>query len=335
MKIRSLVTMVALLAGVVFAHDVQDALAAKNIAVKIATYAGPTHPVSRSIEYFKEGLEKESNGRFTIQHFPNNQLGSEDVFIDQVRRGTIQVALCGSLIRKDEPRIGGMEAPFAIETWRQARAVYLEGVGGEMLAGDYTKKTNVHIKGYFVNGFRVISSREPIESMEGLSKLKIRVPASDTFVKIFQALGCNVVMMPMGEVYNALETKVVDSQENPYPTLKAAGWWEVQHGVLESRHLFSTSPFLVNGKFYEALSSEDKALFDKWVKLAIEHNWKISEEDDNEAKTFLQEKGLKIVEPSPEFRQQMKEALKDFYEWYYTTVPGSKDFVEYCAQQPK
>ncbi len=333
MNAKTLLMTIGLSLGVLLPHS--EAFAAKKIVVKLATYAGPTHPVTKSVEFFKEGLERESNGLFEVHHFPNNQLGSEDVFIDQVRRGTIQAALCGSLIRKDEPRIGLMETPFAIDTWRQARAVYLEGEGGKMLAGDYTKKTNVHILGYYVNGFRVISSNIPVESMGDLHKLKIRVPNIDTFVKIFQGLGCNLVMMPMGEVYNALETKVIDSQENPYPTLKASGWWEVQKAVLESRHLFSLSPFLVNGKFYDSLSPEERALFDKWVQASVKHNWEISEKEDEDAKQFLKDHGLKIVEPSEAFRQEMKNALKGFYDWYFEYLPESRAFMEYCARQPR
>lgn len=311
------------------------AFAAKKIVVKIASYYGPTHPGSRSIEYFKENLEKETNGAFDVQYFPNSQLGGEEQIIDHVKRGTIQVGISGSLIKKDEPRMGAMEAPFAIETWKQAKAIY-DGEGGRMLAGNYTKNTGVHILGYFVNGFRVISSRFPLESMADLGKMKIRVPTTDVYVKTFQALGCNTVMMPIGEVYNALETKVVDGQDNPYPTLKASGWWEVQTSVLESHHMFSANVFLVNGKFYNGLSPELKASFDKWVKATVDYNWKVSQEDDDASRAFLQEKGLKIITPTPEFLQQMRAALnKDFYPWFYAQVPGAKEFVDFCASVPK
>jgi len=310
------------------------AFAAKKIVVKVASYYGPTHPGSRSVEYFKENLEKDTNGAFDVQYFPNSQLGGEEAIIDHVKRGTIQVGISGSLIKKDEPRMGAMEAPFAIETWKQAKTVY-DGEGGRMLAGDYTKTTGVHIMGYFVNGFRVISSRFPLENMADLGKMKIRVPTTDVYVKTFQGLGCNTVMMPISEVYNALETKVVDGQDNPYPTLKASGWWEVQSAVLESRHMFSTNPFLVNGKFLDSLSPEHRAAFEKWVKAAVDYNWQVSQEDDEESAKFVESKGLKIIRPSQEFRQQMKDSLKGFNEWFYAEVPGAKEFVEYCASVPK
>ncbi len=306
------------------------ALAADKTVVKIATYASPTHPVTASVEFFKEMLEKESNGAFEVQHFPNNQLGSEDIFIDQVRRGTVQVAVSGTLIRKDEPNIGLIDTPFVIDSWAQGRAVYAGEEGRKILTGGYTEKTGVKIMAFFINGFREVSSKEPIEKMADFANMKLRVPGNEIYVRLFQALGCNTVMMPMAEIYNALETKVVDAQENPYSTLKGAGWWEVQGAVLETRHIFSTSPFLVNGKFFDKLSPELQEVFAKCVKAAEEHNWKISEEDDNASKAFLAEKGLKIVEPSPEFRAEMRASLTDYYTWFTGEIPAAKEWIAYC-----
>lgn len=302
---------------------------AKTYTVKIAHYASPTHPVTKSVEYFKEMLERESKGAFKVQHFPNNQLGSEDTFIDQVRRGTIQVAVSGTMIRKDEPNIGLIDTPFVIDSWEMARAVY-QGDGISILTGDYTKNTGVHIMGFFINGFRQVSSKEPINAMGDFGKLKLRTPNNEIYVKLFQALGCNTVMLPMSEVYNALETRVVDAQENPYATLKGTGWWEVQGAVLETHHVFSTSPFLVNGKFFGKLPKDMQEVFTKCVKAAVEHNWKISEEEDNAARAFMKEKGLTVVTPTPEFKQEISATLKDFYAWYATYLPASKDWIAYC-----
>lgn len=304
--------------------------------IKLAHWAAPTHPVTMSVDYFKEGLEKESNGAFKVQHFPNNQLGSEDTFINQVQRGTVQMAISGTLIKKDEPNVGLIDMPFVISSWEQGRAVYLEDPRGrEIISGKYTQKTGVRIDGFVINGFRVVSSKTPLESMDDLSKVKLRVPGNEIYVKLFQALGVNTVMMPMTEIYNALETKVVDGQENPYATIKGAGFWEVQGGILETRHIFSTSPVLVNGKFHSKLSESEKALLDKWIANLVRHNWELSEKIDNESKMFMEGKGVKIVVPSVEFHQQMLDSLTGFYAWFETQLPASKEWMEYCKSKQK
>jgi TRAP-type C4-dicarboxylate transport system substrate-binding protein len=152
---------------------------------------------------------------------------------------------------------------------------------------------------------------------------------------MFQGFGCNTVMMPMPEVYNALETKVVDGQDNPYPTVVTSGWWEVQKYMLESHHMFTANPVLLHGKFYNSLSAEDKAALDASIKAMIDHNWKISEQADNEARQFLIDKGLQVHVPSPEFRQQMKDSLKDMFEWFYKSAPGSKEIIAEMEKLPK
>ena len=323
-----------LLTLAVTAFGLSAQAAEKKIIVKATSYYAASHPVSKSLEYFKELLQKESNGKFEVQYFPNNQLGPEEVFIDQVKRGTIQIAISGSIPKKDEIKLNLVEPPFVIETWKQAYAAY-NGPIGEMVKGNYTKNTGVKIFGFMVNGFREISSTMPVTSMEDLKKLKLRVPTTDLYVNMFKGFGCNTVMMPMSEVYNALETKVVDGQDNPYPTVVASGWWEVQKYLLESHHMFTANPVLLNGKFHDKLEPADKAVFDKCMKAMIDHNWKISEQADNEARQFLIDKGLKIHVPSPELRQQMKDSLKDFYVWFYETVPGSREIIAEMEKLPK
>lgn len=302
--------------------------------IKIATYFPESHPTHKSLEYFKENLAKDSNGEIELQIFPNNQLGNEEAFIDSVKRGIIQMAVSGGLIKEDEPMLALVEPPFVFESWKQAKSAYTGEIGKKII-GNYTKKTGVNIVGYSVNGFREISSSVPIESMEDLKKIKLRVPTNEIYVKMFQAFGPATVMMPMGEIYNALETKVVDGQDNPYSTVQTTGWWEVQKYMLESRHMFVANPWLVNGKFYDSMPENLKKIFDDNVKKAIEYNWKISEEADSTAKAFLESKGIIITVPSPEFRQQMKDSLKDFYPWYFANIPGAKEIVSEMENLPR
>lgn len=304
---------------------------AGQYVIRLAHWAASTHPVTQSVEFFKKGLEEESEGAFKVNHFPNNQLGSEDTFIDQVQRGTIQMAISGTLIKKDEPNVGLIDTPFVVQSWDHARRIYLEDPrGAEILSGKYTDKTKVKIKGYVINGFRQVTSKSPVATLEEFAKLKLRVPNNEIYVRFFQALGVNAVMMPMTEIYNALETNVVDGQENPYATIKSAGFWEVQKGVLETRHIFSTSPVLVNGRFYDRLPDDKKELLDKWIAKLVEHNWELSEKDENEAKQFMKDNGVAIVPMNDDLRKQFNDRLGDFYTWLTGQIPAAKDWIEYC-----
>lgn len=302
---------------------------AKTYTVRIATYAGPDHPVSKSVEYFKENIEKASDGQIKVQHFPNNQLGPEAVVIDQVKRGTIQMAITGSQIRKDEPNVGLSDAPYLITSWEQARAAY-DDEGKKIMSGNYEQKTGVKIMAYLVNGFREISANKPINTLDDLKKLKLRIPDNEIHVHLFEALGSNNVMMPLSEVYNALETHMIDGQENPYSTLLASGLYEVQSDVLESRHMFAISPFLVNGKFFNKLPPELQQLVTEWISKTETYNWQISQEDDEASKKALEAKGLKIHPLTPEMKAQIDEKMVGFYQWYKGLIPDAQKWIDHC-----
>ncbi|MDR0439546.1 MAG: TRAP transporter substrate-binding protein [Candidatus Accumulibacter sp.] len=311
-----------------------NAFAAAKYTMRVAYYFPTSHPAHTTLEMLRDNVAKETNGQLQLELFPNNQLGNEETFIDSIKRGIVQMAVSGGLIKKDEVKLSLVEPPFVFESWKQAKAAYT-GPIGQKIVGDYTKNTGVMIVGYSVNGFREISCNFPLKTMDDLKKMKIRVPTNEIYVKMFNGFGANTVMMPMGEIYSALETKVVDGQDNPYSTVKAAGWWEVQKYMLESRHMFVANPWLVNKKFFDGLPADIQKVFLDNVKKAIDFNWEISEKDDLESRDFIASKGVQIIEASPELRQAMKDSLKDFYEWYYDFVPGSREIIKEMEALPR
>ncbi len=331
-RLGSLIVLVAVL-GLVCGMAGQ-AMAAAKYRVIFASYFGPTHPNTKAMEFFKEKLEKESNGAFNVMLKPNNEAGGEEKIMELVKRGALQVALVGGLTKDDEPRIAGFEQPFIVDSWDHARAIYLND-DIQKYTGDYTKKTGTLIMGFVVNGFRQMSCNFPIEKMEDFKRMKIRSPLSEVFIQLFKALGANPTPLPMTELYTALETKVVDGQDNPYSTVKAMGWWEVQGNMLESRHIFSPTSVLVNGKFYEKLPADMQKLFKDVMKETIKMSWDLSEKDEQESIDFLKSKGIKIVVPDEAFKQQMRDASGVVYQWFDKEVPGSKEFRDYCASMKK
>lgn len=326
-------------ASLLLGVSAQDALA-KTYRVIFASYFGPTHPNTKAMEFFKEKLEKDSNGAFKVTLKPNNEAGGEEKIMELVKRGALQIALVGGLLKDDEPLIGAWEQPFIIDDWDHAKAVFF-GDGIKKFEGEYTPKTGAIIKGYVVNGFREMSCNFPITSMADFGKMKIRSPLSEVFVQLFKSLGANPTPLPMTELYTALETKVVDGQDNPYSTVKAMGWWEVQSNMLESRHIFSPTFVLVNGKFFTGLPADMQKLFDTAMQEAIKLNWELSIKDDAEAKGFIESKGVKVHVPDAAFKQQMRDASNVVYEWFDKTIPatatkpGAKEFREYCDSMRK
>ncbi len=220
---------------------------AKTHRIIFASYFGPTHPNTLMMQQFKKDLEEQGKGAFKVTLKPNNEAGGEEKLTELIKRGTIQIAIVGGIIKNDEPCTANIEQPFIIDNWDHARRVY---TGNDeihkVLDGKYFEKTGVRIAGYVVNGFRQISSSKPITKLADFKTVKLRTPLNEVFVETFKALGTNPTPLPMTELYTGLETGVVDGQDNPWATIKEMGWWEVQKYLLNTNHMFSPSFVLVN-----------------------------------------------------------------------------------------
>ncbi len=324
----------AVAVATVFAVSVPLSAQAKTTRIIFANYFGPTHPNTLMMNKFKEDIEKASNGDFRVTVKPNNEAGGEEKLVELIKRGTIQVAIVGGYLKNDEPTTANIEQPFIIDSWEHARKVYTGDEVHKYLDGQYFEKTGVRIAGYVVNGFRQISSSKPVEKLADFSSIKIRTPLNEVFVETFKALGSNPTPLPMTELYTALETRVVDAQENPYATIKEMGWWEVQDYLIASNHMFSPSFVVVNDKnFYSKLTDEEKAIFDKCLEDAIAYNWEISEQFDYESRDFMIEKGVTLIEPSDELKADMRAACQPVYQWFDDTFPGSKEFREFILKE--
>lgn len=326
-KVKSIIAL-SVAAAVLAASSMS--VEAKTYRCIFAGYFGPEHPNTAMMQHFKENLEKISDGQFKITLKPNNEAGGEEKIMELAKRGTIQIAQVGGLLKNDEPMIAAWEQPFVINSWEHARKVFLSG-GMKPFEGQYTEKAGARIVGIIVNGFRQISSSFPITNMEELGKMKIRTPLNEVFVELFKALGTNPTPLPATELYTALETHVVDGQDNPYSMVRSMGWYEVNKYMLESRHIFSPTFVIVNEKWYQGLDDQARAWFDDAMAAAVAYNWDLSEQDEQDCIEFMKGHGVTFTIPSPEFKQQMVEASAPVWDFFDKTFPGSKEIRDYCA----
>lgn len=300
--------------------------ATKTKTVKIAHWFAEDHPQHKSLLKFKEILEKNSNGSFKVEVYPNSQLGSEDVYDDSVSQGTVEMAATGTLIQKWVPQIAITEAPFLFNGWEDAQEI-LTGEIGELIVKDLPEAANMRVLAITVNGFRQMSSNLPMNNMEELASQRFRTPNIPHFIKMMDELGAVSIPMPMSEIFTALETGVADGQENPYPTIFTSSFYEVQDYVLESNHMFSPNFWVVNEDFYQGLSEEERTIFDAAIKEAAEYNWEISKTANDEAKAGIQEGGSTIIVPDDAFKKQMQDAMGPVYDYFYEQTPASEEIV--------
>jgi TRAP-type transport system periplasmic protein len=308
---------------------------AKAKTIKIGNWYAEDHAVNIALkEKFKTLVEKNSNGTLKVEVYPNSALGSEEKMYDSVRGGTIEMAEIGVIMEPQVPKIGILTLPYLFKDFNHAKTV-LSGEVGADIGAQLEEKTGLKFLGYGINGFRVFSSSKPLQKIQDFKGFKVRMPNVPQMIAVGQALGANVSPMPISEIFSALETKVVDGQDNPYSTLRANKWFEVQSNVLESRHMFLPNTIVANKKFWDSLTPEQQKVVQEAMKESAAYEWELSEKDEEKDKKFVQDKGLKITVPDENLRSQMIDATKGIYDSFYKKNAWGKDIVEKIKSQAK
>jgi len=153
-------------------------------------------------------------------------VGGDERLYSGVRGGTVDVAVIGTIMEKEVSHVGIVQLPFLFKNYDHARTT-LNGELGSKLVSDFKEKLGVEFLGWGVQGFRVIATNKPVSNINDFRGMRLRFPGIQSMVAIGASLGANVSPLPIGEVFTALETKVVDGVENPYPNLYAAKWYEM------------------------------------------------------------------------------------------------------------
>ena len=283
---------------------------------KYANNLPATHPMNLRGKEMADAIRAETKGRVSIELFPNNQLGSDTDMLSQVRSGGIEFfTLSGLILSTLVPAssITGIGFAFADydAVWKA-----LDGDLGAYVRKEIAKSGLVPMERIWDNGFRQItSSTKPIQTADDLKGFKIRVPVSPLWTSMFKALDASPASINFSEVYSALQSKVVDGQENPLAVIATAKLYEVQKYCSMTNHMWDGFWFLANGKAWERLPDDLRTVVAKNVNAAG-----MKERSDVAAlnaglQKELAGKGLAFNAPKTDsFREHMRKA--GFYaEW--------------------
>ena len=224
------------------------------------------HPINvRSVEAFAK-IKKETNGNVEIKSFPTSVLGSDPAMISQLRSGAVEaLAMPGAFLNAIAPLASIENLAYAYPT-RDVVFRAMDGDLGKVIRDDITAKGGmIVLDRIFENGFRnITTSTKPIKTVADLAGLKIRVSPGKIRVDTFQSLGAAPTPISLSELYTALQTHVIDAQENPLLLIDQQKFYEVQKYVSISEHIWSGYWALFNqdvwkklGKSYQDIISRE------------------------------------------------------------------------------
>jgi tripartite ATP-independent transporter DctP family solute receptor len=273
-----------------------------------------THPLNiRTTEAAARVLEKTS-GKVEIKVFPNNQLGSDTDMLSQLRSGALEFFTLSGLILSTLVPVASINGVgFAFKDYSQVWPA-MDGALGTLVRGEIAKRGLYAFAKVYDNGYRQITSaNKPVKTPEDLSGFKIRVPASPLWTSMFKAFGASPTTINFNEVYTALQTHVVDGQENPLSLIDTAKLYEVQKYVAITNHMWDGFWFLANKKSFEAMPANLREIVEaEFNASAIAEREDLAKMNSGVADT-LKGKGLQFVETdAAAFRGALKKA--GFYE---------------------
>ena len=238
--------------------DAKETEAAKKggITINYSTWASDGEAAYEGMKKFKELVEAGSNGDIVVDLYPSNQAGSTNEQVEQVSMNQLQMMSSG------DPGVAELEylcLPYLFDSLDQYTE-FMETDLGKSYIQKSVDERNCKIIDTLPRSPRIISSNIEINSLADMKNMKIRVPERDYYVETFKALGTNPTPMDMGEVYSAMQTGVVDGQENPIETIVSYGFQNVNKYLVMSNHIVKPAFVMINNDFFSSLSEDYQKL---------------------------------------------------------------------------
>lgn len=285
----------------------------EKFTIKFAHVVTPTTPKGQAAEKFKEVVERESDGRITVEIFPNSELYGDKDELQALQSGAVQVlAPASAKFTTIAPQIQVLDLPFLFDKVEDIPEVASPdtAVGKAIFENKDLAGKNTKVLALWDNGLKQLSSNTPMPAPAALKGKKFRIQPSDVLRSQFSAWGASSTPLAFAEVYNALQQGVVDGQENPYSNIESQNMHTVQKHITESGHGYLGYVLVVNDEFYQGLPDDLQEAVDTAAEESATFNREIAAELNEKAKqTILKAGTTTILEPTEQQRAAFKAAV--------------------------
>ncbi|RNF35104.1 TRAP transporter substrate-binding protein [Paracoccus methylarcula] len=274
---------------------------------------------------FIAALEEESGGEMTGKLFLNGQLGDEQDTVTAAATGTLDFSILAiNNITPFSPSVGTLTLPYVILSQDDAEKI-TQGEIGQQMIDQTIEDAGVRIIGWAYSGFRVLTnSKKPVSTVEDLQGLVVRVPKNEIMIETYKSWGINPTPMAWGETFAALQQKVVDGQDNPYMTVYAMKFDEVQKYITNLRYLFSIEPIIVSEALFESLSEEEQQHVLAAGEAATQASAEFLRSEEAKIREELVSRGMEITDPADDEKEFMELATTNVWPKFYDQIGGKE-----------
>ena len=309
----SVLTAAALFAGAVLAQS----------EIKIGHVGEPGSLFQKSADEFAKRANEKLGGKAKVVAFGSSQLGGDKELMQKLKLGTVELAIPSTVMSSESDLFGIFEMPYLVKDRKHMQAIEKE-VFWPKLAPEAEKK-GLKVLAVWENGFRhITNNRRPIKVPGNLEGIKLRVPEGKWRVKMFQAYGANPSPMKFSEVFTALQTGVMDGQENPFSQIVSAKFQEVQKYLSLTGHVYTPAYLTTGSKKWASLPPDVRKILEDVAKDMQKYVYATAEKDEGELLVKIKASGVTVNEAD---KQAFVAASKNIYDEFSKEVAGSKELI--------
>jgi tripartite ATP-independent transporter DctP family solute receptor len=292
--------------------------------IKFGHVGEPGSLFAASADEFARRANAKLGAKAKVVVFGSSQLGGDKELLQKLKLGTVDIALPSTVMSSESDLFGVFEMPYLVKDRAHMGRIEKE-VFWSKLAPEAEKK-GVKVIAVWENGYRhITNSKRPINTPADLQGIKLRVPEGKWRVKMFQTYGANPSPMKFSEVFTALQTGVMDGQENPFTQIYSAKFQEVQKYISLTGHVYTPAYVTVGAKKWETLPADVRKILEDTAKETQAFVYEKAAKDDDELLGKIKAAGVAVNTPN---KDAFVAASKPVYEEFAKEVTGAKEVID-------
>lgn len=312
--IAVLIVAIALLIGIIQKSNNKETTGPKLI-LSYAENQQSDYPTTLGGQRFAELVEERTNGRIKIMVNDSGSMGTETDVLTQMKYGGVDMARVSiSQLSAYAPEMNVLQMPYLYRDSEHMWQV-LDGEIGDRFLSELSADAFVGLSWYDA-GARSFYTTAPIEKLEDMEGLVIRVQDSKLMIDAIEALGAKAVTTDYAEVFSAIETGKVDGAENNWPSYESMDHYVVAPFFTEDEHTRVPEMQLISAHTWSKLSEEDKAIFRECAKESAIYERELWSEREKQSKSAATAEGAKVISISADEKKRFQAAMSDVYEKY-------------------
>ncbi|OJF92320.1 TRAP transporter substrate-binding protein [Pararhizobium antarcticum] len=299
-------------------------LHAQEITLRSADIHPDGYPTVEAVKYMGELVSERTKGRIKIEVMNNATLGNEKDTIEQTRFGVIDMNRVNAApFNNLVPETTVLGLPFIFRSTEHMHKT-VDGPIGEQVLAAFEPHGLIGLAFYDSGARSFYSTKKPIEKLEDLKGMKIRVQQSDLWIAMMEAFGANPTPMPMGEVYSSLETGVVDGAENNWPSYESARHFEVAKNYTLTEHSLNPEILVISKIAWDKLTPEDQTVVRQAAKDSVGKMRELWAAREKVSEEKVRAAGNTIIKVN---KEEFSAAMKPVYD-RFVTDPKMKALLE-------